>query len=116
MPTGKGSEVSVKHTPGPWTLEKNPPHTGDPDPELPPYWFIEKYDRNSEGFHIAAFLKDADALLIASAPELLKACKAAVEHLEEELRNPRYSHLHPVGECPVLDLIRAAIAKAEGAQ
>lgn len=45
-----------------------------------------------------------------AAPELLVACKAAQEHLRNERQN---KVTHPIGLCPTLDLVDAAIAKAE---
>lgn len=43
---------------------------------------------------------------------LLAALKTAEGHLSETLADKQW---HPIGHCPVLDVVRAAIAKAEGA-
>ena len=54
-------------------------------------------------------IQHPDAHLIAAAPELLAACEAMLEHLEDApLRDLRDGH----GE--LTDALRAAIAKARG--
>ena len=50
------------------------------------------------------------AHLIAAAPDLYHALKAAEGHLEEMRQDLRW---HPIAHCPVLDLVRAALARAE---
>jgi len=92
-----------KHTPGPWKVE----HRG--------YKYIVSKSRDGyitrdvcrmDGSTMAAFAQEANARLIAAAPELLEALKDALQLLEvyggdfeEATRNQA----------------RAAIAKAEGA-
>ena len=51
------------------------------------------------------------AALLAAAWDMHEALKAAEGHLEEMRGDPK---LHPIGQCPVLDQVRAALAKAEG--
>ena len=67
-----------KHTPGPW----------------------QSIPAKTEGLN-----QEANALLIAAAPDLLEACKAALLALED-------SPLHIDG--PTSRIVEAAIAKAEG--
>lgn len=53
---------------------------------------------------------DADAALIAAAPELL----AALEEVLPYVNKDGYGYEFEEGECPVCDRARAAIAKAKG--
>ena len=88
----------AKHTPGPWHVEKweYPKETkliiqngNDATCEILDLWCMD--DRTEE--------RDANARLIASAPDLLAACKNALTD-GDELR--------------AMNMIKAAIAKAEG--
>lgn len=84
-----------KHTPGPWTLAPCS-HGG---------LILRRGDAIGRDTHIQSSLQilpEADAHLIAAAPDLLQACKVAFVALAA----PEW------GE--VQDQIRAAIAKAEG--
>lgn len=99
-----------KHTPGPWNLSES--HSGadrsvfalSPKHQNP-IWIARVY--NGDGsIHTPAPIRDANARLIAAAPDLLEAC-------EETLR------LHDLSEddrlAGVIGIaIRAAIAKAKG--
>ncbi len=81
------------HTPGPWRIIKSP-RVG---------WNVVDADRNTPA--IARVLNSwEDATLIAAAPDLLEACKAAEANL---------SALYPKTHF-VRFTLRAAIAKAEG--
>ena len=83
-----------KHTPGPWKLRKH--STNDT------IWNIETPQKS-----VATTYNDekgADAHLIASAPELLEACKDAKKYIAETL-NPH---------SPLYKNLEQAIAKAEG--
>lgn len=88
----------VKHTPGPWV------QVG-----WGPYGIRAGYSQSSVGTSIAHVSKgpaefDANARLIASAPDLLKALELLTEEVEEyELGNP-----------DVLRKARAAVARAKG--
>lgn len=53
----------------------------------------------------------ANAHLIAASPSMLKALEYAEGHLAETLADNEW---HPIGHCPVLDAVRAAIASAKG--
>ena len=110
-----------KHTPGPWTAVKNSA-----------YWEIDGPDdfggvadtcASSAGepdFGRSMALGEANARLIAAAPDLLAACKAALELAEgddpgagcdtrEEAEAARCRWRESIEQS-----IRAAIAKAEG--
>jgi hypothetical protein len=54
---------------------------------------------------------NANADLIASAPDLYAALEATIEHLEEMRKD---KHWHPIGDCPVLNEALRALAKARG--
>jgi len=90
-----------KYTPGPWTAEAK-----DLGGEVPS-WRVYNMP---EGQQVASVHRwngegdEANAHLIAAAPDLLEACKEALVRLE--------CHNHPDGRR--LDNLRAAIAKAEG--
>jgi hypothetical protein len=65
-----------KHTEGPWRITNHK----NPDLACDGYQFIEAgngfHDEKSDsGFWIANFMSDADARLIAAAPDLLEALK-----------------------------------------
>jgi hypothetical protein len=84
-----------KHTPGPWTaiLDR------DRDDGSEDTWYV----LTEKEAAIAVGLYGPDARLIAAAPDLLAALKVALYHLD----NPKTGY--------VADVLRAAIAKAEGA-
>lgn len=83
------------HTPGPWTHEVH---------ELSSGYSAIVYDAN--GYRLGGFdhLTEADARLIAAAPEMLDALKRAV--IEMEMWCP----VHAAAE---IKIAKAAIAKAE---
>jgi hypothetical protein len=91
----------MSHTPGPWTYREG-------------YRGTEEYvvQRGHEGGFVVEGLSkeraEADARLIAAAPELLEVLKAARRAISE-VENPR--QLQVVKTLAALD---AAIAKAEG--
>ncbi len=57
--------------------------------------------------------RDADAQLIAAAPELLEACRAAAKELHHATCRDNIQHTHCL-RCRALAQVCAAIAKAEG--
>ena len=84
----------AKHTPGPWSSESGHIHAGEGCE------FYCYFTRHSP-------VGRANARLIAAAPELLAALKAAEYALSEQ------DHLLSIG-IDALQAVRAAIAKAEG--
>lgn len=58
--------------------------------------------------------KEAARLIITACnhfDEMVEVLKEAESHLDEELRDPRSTAVHPIGYCPVLDRVRALLAK-----
>lgn len=109
----------TKHTPGPWTLETVQTSVGVCH-KIGPLG-------NSTRLHSACLYDDcysdrardlqllADASLIAAAPELLEALKAATEEIDWMCANSTL-RISAVKERPAFQQIKAAIAKAEGRQ
>jgi len=100
---------TAKFTPGPWKvseifLNNEPNHAA--------------VHQMAWGGEIIADLgtageyNNADALLIAAAPDLLEACK----QLRDCLASIRFPNCDPASVAESLDCSRAAIAKAEGQQ
>ena len=91
-----------KHTPGPWRAEKHPQHDHVHCSEL---WMIiagEPDDcSDAEIAQVIAYEAEANARLIAAAPDMLEALKEARALLRG-----------CIGEA--IDRIDAALAKAEG--
>lgn len=92
------------HTPGPWHIRKGPDRYIVADPE--------KVDGGISWVTVAraypdAKEQDANARLIAAAPELLAACEAALRYLD-------YTDPMGVESQEEQDLLDAAIRKARG--
>ena len=114
-----------KHTPGPWTYEKVSSSDGSlvycriwQGEDTLQLAFAGTYyhtrDRREGGpERLPASTAEANARLIASAPDLLEACKAMLKYIESDA--DIYQHeipsCGPAGYCLQA---RAAIAKAEG--
>jgi hypothetical protein len=94
----------MAHTPGPWRYETNVPAAYVEQPE-------EKLDiiTDSEGYVLAdVYIRHEDGWLIATAPDLLAACKRLLEEIHEQ----GYDYYNT----PILGAIeqaQEAIAKAE---
>jgi hypothetical protein len=86
-------------TPGPWTAHA--------------FLVMAGYDRITHtGGNLPpprAHESQANARLIAAAPELYEALEAAEHHLKETLAGPRW-----IDDCPVLRQVQLALAKAIG--
>jgi hypothetical protein len=87
-----------KHTPGPWRvngecIEYGPFVAGDG-------WCVAKIVRDPPE-------TEANAHLIAAAPELLEACKYAQHRLQTAIRRGRKT------DQPCLEMVEAAIRRAE---
>lgn len=97
----------MKHTPGPWRFQRE--HTvsfdGSGDVAFP------IYNTSGKFAHVATAMSEANARLITAAPELLEACKAALEFTPAAWKNLKQTH---DAENEYVVRLRAAIAKAEG--
>lgn len=91
-----------KHTPGPWQYEPS----GDCDGEK---WGIDHFVMGDGGkVELGCPPTEADALLMAAAPDMLAALKILVADMEAEYRD-RCGDMDHDG----IEKARAAIAKAE---
>jgi len=97
----------MNHTPGPWTMAAL----------LPDGRIVTRaaYEIRTDEFDVATHIpfcgpirKEADARLIAAAPDLLEACKDALETLNA------LAHFLNGGEQDSIELLLLAIAKATG--
>ena len=117
--------MSTEHTPGPWLLEQQL-GTGDSDCG----WSVLEREQNpyrgeichiTDAEHIAGITKaerDANARLIAAAPELLEAMRALVKHFptDSEMDQIGFTKESVTEACDAYDAARVAIAKATGEQ
>ncbi len=94
-----------KHRPGPWHVSK---YLGEPSGTLQVVHAsgdVQVADcRETWGYRLSVEEAQANARLIAAAPDLLEACKAALAVREK----------NGMGEVGVSAQLRAVIAKAEG--
>ena len=113
----KGKEMNAKqgeHTPGPWTV-------GHPNLQEDTWFHRIFYADNRGVYEVAVIDKrkrpgaNADASLIAAAPELLAALESVITWAERHKLNLADCIDGKQRECPVIMDARAAIAKARGA-
>jgi len=90
----------TKHTPGPWKLGPSLGEVRDDDDNV----LCDVYDDNDEQ-------AEADAHLIAAAPDLLAACEACMTLL---VRYENRSVAPEIGTGAAINAAHAAIAKARG--
>lgn len=110
-----------KHTPGPWTAYHGWPDTG-PLAQHPQWWSVTSaFDTGWNRLSVNGHFGEANAHLIASAPDLLQSCQLALEALEALQGGCTDSDDGTVEAltvwCPeVIESLTAAIAKATGEQ
>lgn len=92
-----------KHTPGPWKWWTTHEGSHRINPEEGGLVIASCDTRNPFSYE-----QEANARLIAAAPDLLKACKALLDVYGE------LHALYDIGDCDASDAARIAIAKAEG--
>ena len=95
--------MNAKHTPGPWTVPANG-HVIAPKPYSVVIAFMPESSDSIQGMDVI----DANARLIAAAPDLLQALQGLVSSCELNL-----DELEPDTHA-MLDCARAALAKATG--
>lgn len=99
--------MNTQHTPGPWRIDFEKHYCGVNDPNKKTQAFAIMAGRKVVAAVLTAWRKpdpqaNADARLIAAAPELLEACLAVYND--------------PYTNCACADKVRAAIAKATSNQ
>lgn len=99
---------TARYTPGPWHWHDDTLTTSDGTPVL----MGGTYLRDHRVVAVSIDVRDADASLIAAAPDLLEALKEARHWLTEAADWNGTDYVH----YPFSKTIDAAIAKAEGAQ
>jgi hypothetical protein len=113
--------MNIKHTPGPWHIEKNMLTAINSAPSDGPYKHIAmvNYYRSSDPTtDVSGEEHQANVNLIAAAPELLAALEESQKLLTEaigNLPNPGYGWLESQVDARVIRN-RAIIAKAKGEQ
>lgn len=106
----------MSHTPGPWIAQLG--HTAEEAGTLTPVWFVSTVDDSPEtweGVAECAFDRpEANARLIAAAPDLLEAAQFALDFhaIGTEAFVKRYGAGATTRD--LANRLRAAIAKAEG--
>lgn len=114
------TETRPSFTPGPWHHEQKPlwPHdvvVFANDGYTVARWAMEKFNReeDNEGDRAVREYTEANARLIAAAPEMYEALRdlkaAYVDHLRNEQSHAR-------GDDEIADRARAALAKADGSK
>ena len=97
----------MKHTPGPWMVNDQPsiyPYVTAPSREGGPHRItLANCPHPADAFHVHE--RDANAHLIAAAPEMLEACKEALRLIRNQTGN---------WQLGTEDMLERAIAKAEG--
>jgi len=112
-----------KHTPTPWEFQDiSNSHHDDGLGYIngPDGIEIDHHGSNrrskEENLANAAFIVEAcnshDAL-VAENKRLRKALNNAIEHCQEMLGEPAFRSVHPIGKCPTLDSLRAALAEPD---
>ena len=92
-----------KHTPGPWEAREHSDGS---------HWFVD-WEQGGEGYTLVDGLSEADARLIAAAPDLLQKLKALVNMLSDDKDDyPDSSYFRMIQDAEKEAL--ALIAKAEG--
>ena len=97
----------MSHTPGPWEAREHSDGS---------HWFVD-YQQGGEGYTLVDGLSEADARLIAAAPDLLKAAELVIAWYEAKEDHSKADFYKRIDMCRESELaIRAAIAKAIGEQ
>ncbi len=100
-------ERSMTHTPGPWREGKTADAIVADSPEgLPPYSYPEVLEHYG-GYVVAESVAPCNKPLIMAAPDLLEACKAVLQYVDD--------HDSVVGAWgEIYEMLQKAVAKAEG--
>ena len=100
--------MKIEHTPGPWEAREHSDGS---------HWFVD-WEQGGEGYTLVDGLSEADARLIAAAPDLLAALRKADALLKNAsdtgLLDLLAGYMHPDEINGACDAVIAAIAKATG--
>ena len=94
----------MKHTPGPWVSDFNGKGTWTVFGPSKPVCYVSRIASEIKSQH--------DAALIKAAPDLLEACKQALDVLDN-MTSDDFKHGK---DKPQREILQAAIAKAEGGE
>jgi len=114
-----GKENEMEHTPGPWEAYADDfgwhiTARANDGTQPPPYMWANDIAAIYRGAYTRPGEMEANACLIAAAPELLEACEAAWPMLELACRcQDGTIGSGPCAACRAIELARAAIAKAK---
>lgn len=102
--------TAARHTPGPWTINRtNADFVGIAQEGYMPHATV--FPRDNGPWEDTA---EANARIIAAAPDLLEACRWAMRYCQEAKAN-QYDDRAAVPLACAISALHAAIAKAEGA-
>jgi len=103
-----------KHTPGPWRIVRSSKYTGDADDTE--IMSVEAANGQTMLFTDSGYFKpmEANARLIAAAPELLGALEALVEVNDRDLKNGIVDYAKGSAIDKYWKTAKAAIKKAKG--
>lgn len=99
--------MSAQHTPGPWQVERGPVSRNLCVMSATTWICGQLQSDNETSIDTAEVI--ANARLIAAAPDMLAACKSALEFYDAQPKP------HQAGEAAILDGLKAALTKATGA-
>ena len=106
--TPQADSARKGHTPGPWTLAKQPPACG-----LTVTLYGNCADKRLGTLHTGSWEYMSNARLIAAAPELLEALEGITKHYVDLVNSGDCGFWNPEEKLFVMDA-RAAIRKATG--
>jgi hypothetical protein len=104
----------MSHTPGPWAVDDDTLEIFSIVPGHSTGWIAKVLGNDDNGRPLSPDEMAANARLIAAAPEMLSALRAARDDLSDLLEVAHLTDEGVADTTAVLDQVIAAIAKAEG--
>jgi hypothetical protein len=103
--------METKHTPGPWTVFHGTQTTYGPNRTIMPHYTIRR-DKDPNNVWFSEAETDANAALIAAAPDLYDGLADLNESVEQYLAAPSTDHMN--GLTAALRFARAVIRRVKG--